>query len=132
MDYTERNGENIRHEGLENNFNLENWAPERDSKNIGNRVVLSSETEAEEDPLANDLGQIIDLPSPAQSRVDDQSDTSAEVSRNLQSIIGSHFSDAVMTEISRAENELSQTENVSNFYDEIRDMAEIARGSWAA
>ena len=133
MNYGERNSEDTRFENPQNNLNLENWAPERDSKSIGNRVISSNDLEVDQESSTDNFGQIVDLPSPIQaSQIDSQNGASVETSKNLQSIIGDHFSDTVMTEINRAENELSQTENISNFYDEIRDMAEIARGSWAA
>lgn len=128
MDYGEKNSE-TRFNDPRDNLNLENWAPERDPKNLGGQAIFSSVKEAEKMP-ESDLGQIVDLtPMPVESAT---AKTTIEGARNLQPIIGNHFNDAVTTEISRAENELNQTGNISNFYDEIRDIAEIAGENWAA
>lgn len=128
MDYGEKNSE-TRFNDPRDNLNLENWAPERDPKNLGGQAIFSSVKEAEKMP-ESDLVQIVDLtPMPVESVT---AKTTVEGARNLQSIIGNHFNDAVTTEISRVENELNQTGNISNFYDEIRDMAEIAGENWAA
>lgn len=128
MNYGEKNSE-TRFNDPRDNLNLENWAPERDPKNLGGQAIFSSVKEAEKMP-ESDLGQIVDLtPMPVESVT---AKTTVEGARNLQSIIGNHFNDAVATEISRAENELNQTGNISNFYDEIRNMAEIAGENWAA
>lgn len=128
MDYGEKNSE-TRFNNPRDNLNLENWAPERDPKNLGGQAIFSSVKEAEKMP-ESDLGQIVDLTPMSIESV--TAKTTVEGARNLQSIIGNYFNDAVTTEISRAENELNQTGNISNFYDEIRDMAEIAGENWAA
>ena len=136
MDYGEKNSE-TRFNDPRDNLNLENWAPERDPKSLGGQAIFSnaeSPRSAEVTPAVtkmpeSDLGQIVDLaPTPEIPAANPVTNPA----RNLQPIVGSRFSDAVTTEISRAENELTQTGNISNFYDEIRDMAEIAGESWAA
>ena len=129
MDYGEKRGNDARFDDLRDNLNLGNWAPERNAKSIGERAILSSDVEPQEAPNT-DLVQIVELsPEPIAHQVDASRGTEP---RDLKSIVGDHFSDKVTAEIYRAENELSQTSNICNFYDEIRDMVEIAGENWAA
>lgn len=133
MDY----GEKQYTEDPRDNLNLENWTPEHDLKNIGNRAIFSNENAPlDEDSKDNVLGQIVDIDTTSalmsrpsgDGRVQDTTD-----SREQHSIvIGDHFDDRLITEINRAENELSQTGNISNFYDEIRNTANIASEKWVA
>lgn len=115
------------------NLNSENWAINPEMTN--NQVIFSSEKNIETSP-EDTLGQIIDLtpaPAPAIVQTDNApQDQTPEKNRNLQPIMGDHFNSDVATEIHRAENELSQTGNISDFYNEIRDMAEIATENWVA
>ena len=129
MDYGEKRGNDARFDDLRDNLNLGNWAPERNTKSIGERAILSSDVEPQEAPNT-DLVQIVELsPEPIAHQVDASRGTEP---RDLKSIVGDHFSDKATAEIYRAENELSQTSNICNFYDEIRDMVEIAGENWAA
>ena len=129
MDY----GEKHHFEDPRDNLNLENWAPERNPRDIGNRAFFSSESENKENSSDDALGQIVDLaPVSLTSQTGNTDEAPATGAKNFQSIVGDRFNSNVATEISRAENELSQTGDISSFYDEIRDMATAAAESWAA
>ena len=116
------------------NLNLENWAPEHDSKDIGNMVLASNENaKLEEKPLEedfikadNDMPKIENISIPAS-----RTENPANVER-LELIVGNRFGNNVETEIKRAEDELGQTGNISNFYDEMREMSKIATEKWVA
>ena len=133
MDY----GEKQYIEDPRDNLNLENWTLEHDLKNIGNKAIFSNEnTSSVEEPSDNTLGQIIDIdtasalmPKPNDVKHPQEAIKSTE---QHTMAIGDHFDDRTLTEINRAENELSQTENISNFYDEIRNMADAASEKWVA
>lgn len=130
MDY----GEKQHFEDPRDNLNLENWAPERNPRDIGSRAFFSNESETKSQPSDGSLGQIIDLapaPLPAQPKTFPDATSEADHDR-LKSIIGDRFGSDAVTEIHRAENKLDQTKNISDFYDEIRGMAEIATESWVA
>lgn len=130
MDYGEKHDSETRFNGTGENLDLGNWAPERDPKNLGEQAISSSVAETEQVSEDN-LGQIVEL-TPAPAEPNANVITQGAQPKNLQPIVGNHFNDAVVAEIHRAEDELSQTQNISNFYDEIRDMAEIAGEHWAA
>lgn len=129
MDY----GEKHHFEDPRDNLNLENWAPERNPRDIGNRAFFSSESENKENSSDDALGQIVDLaPVSLTSQTGNTDEALVANVKNFQPIVGDRFNSNVATEISRAENELSQTGDISSFYDEIRDMATAAAESWAA
>lgn len=131
MDY----GEKQHFEDPRDNLNLENWGAERDTRNIGNRVVASSEAvkTLTESP-AEELGQIVDLTPPPTIELENtpaRQETPYN-SEKLKTVLGDKFTASAMAEIHRAENELSQTGNISDFYDEISEMSKIATENWAA
>lgn len=133
MDY----GEKHHFEDPRNNLNLENWVPEHSHQNLGNRALIFGESLGEERE-APDGNQTLEgnanlTASPVQ---DDIAATTPKKPsarfENLQFIIGNHFDSNTIAEISRAENELSQTGDIDNFYEEIREMSKIATEKWAA
>lgn len=129
MDY----GEKHHFEDPRDNLNLENWTPEHNSRNIGNRAFFSSELETQKNSSDSPIGEIVDLaPAPPAHQAVAMSETLSANTKDLRPIIGDRFNSNVVAEIGRAENELSQTGNIGNFYDEIRDMAMAAVESWTA
>jgi len=133
MDY----GEKQHFEDPRNNLNLENWASEHDHQNLGSRALVfgespdkKRETPDESQNLEEDA--ILDTgPVQDNAAVLNPQETPAKF-EELQTIIGNHFDSHVVAEISRAENELSQTGDINNFYEEIRAMSAIATEKWAA
>ena len=130
MDYGEKANNEARFNDPKDNLNLENWVPERDPRNLGGQAIFSAATETE-DTSENSLGQIVDL-APGPVTPQPESPIAGQGTRDLQAIVGNRFNEAAITEVHRAEDELSQTHNISNFYDEIRNMAELAGEHWAA
>lgn len=133
MDY----GEKHHFEDPRNNLNLENWAPEHSRQNLGNRALFFGESPSEEQE-SSDGGQNLRentnfAAGPVQNNATAMSLKKAPARfENLQSIIGNHFNSNVVAEINRAENELSQTGDIDNFYEEIREMSAIATEKWVA
>ncbi len=136
MDY----GEKQHFEDPRDNLNSENWAaPERNSRDLGNKILTSNEESANQnqEEKIESLAQIVELapaPGAENTPVSSPEKTSAEV-KGLQVLVGNHFNEDLEKEIDRAENELTQTGNICKFYNEIRgegEMSEVARGNWAA
>lgn len=133
MDY----GEKHHFEDPRNNLNLENWAPEHSRQNIGNRALVFGESPSEEQE-SSDGGQ--NLRENTNFAADSVQNNATAMSpqkapaglENLQFIIGDRFNSDVVAKINLAENELSQTGDIDNFYEKIRTMSEIATEKWAA
>ncbi len=132
MDY----GEKQYFDDSRDNLNLENWTSEHNLRNIGSGAIFSDKNNPVLDSTENDvLGQIVDIDTAAVSTSNASSDAvesknTAGPNEQYAAIVGDHFNDRVFTEIKRAEGELSQTDNMNNFYEEIRGMASIASDKW--
>lgn len=96
-------------------------------QNIGNKAIISSNISGQTEPSDAKMGQIIDLTPPPVSTTAGGSNA-----KNLDAIVGNSFSHSALSEVRRAENELGQTGNIDNFYEEIRGMSKLASERWAA
>ena len=102
--------------------NLENWTPDRDVKSIGNKVIFSGETEPNIVPPTPPLGEIIsEEPTLPTAEVSD-----SKLPFPLASIHpkGQEVSSETLDVLKASETKLSQTGDISNFYNEIRAAAD--------
>lgn len=118
MDY----GEKIQFDDSKDNLNLENWSPNRDVRSIGNRAITSEGvTLANEQPDTPEIGMIFSEPETAPQ----EDPLPQPLSFNADSTHGNghEISKDTLSTLKDLEGKLAQTENISNFYNEIRTYA---------
>lgn len=122
-------------QGIESNGNINlssnevNWTPERDNRSIGNKAIISGEEVPKPDAI-----EILPPPEPPIAEVNEQKKESPETAEVLTEIPvfdeklirtdGDRIARSALVEIEKAEEKLNQTGNVSDFYEEVRNMME--------
>ncbi|MBR5046111.1 hypothetical protein IKX73_00550 [Candidatus Saccharibacteria bacterium] len=122
-------------QGIESNNNANfssdevNWTPERDNRSIGNKAIFSGEEVPKSDAI-----EILPPPEPPVEDVGDPKQEPSESTElptetpvfdeKLIRTDGDRIARSALVEIEKAEEKLNQTGNVSDFYEEARNMME--------